>query len=201
MVRFRPVALILLGLSLLVLLGSRFYPSISRIHVLGASHFSEAEILQLADIRVGEPLLWVTTWHLSRLEQNPWIRDVRATRQLPGTLYIEVEERRPLLVKGTTGLAEDGTVLPNVSAREQRGAVPLRGWGRDRSQEALELYRLLADRRPQVVSYAPSGFTVSFAGSSLYTPDVASLRAHWSAFVSQRTGNVAVYPWGVSVQQ
>lgn len=201
MVRFRPVALILLALLLVVLLGSRFYPTIGRIHVLGASHYSEAEILQLADIGVGQPLLWVTTWRLARLENDPWIQDVRVTRQLPGTLYVEVKERRALLVKGASGLAEDGTVLPNVTPREKRGAIPLRGWGRDRSQEALELYRLLADRRPQVVSYAPSGFTVSFAGSSLYTPDVASLRAHWSAFVSQRAGDVAVYPWGVSVQQ
>lgn len=198
---FRPIALILLGLSLVVFVGSRFYPTIGRIHVLGTAHYSEAEILQLADIGVGQPLLWVTTWRLERLERDPWIRDVRVTRQLPGTLYIEVNERRVLLVKGASGLAEDGTVLPNVTPRDTRGAVPLRGWGRDRSREALELYRLVADRRPQVVSYAPSGFTVSFAGSSLYTPNVASLKTHWSAFLSQRVGDVAVYPWGVSVQQ
>ena len=198
---FRPVALTLLAVLLLVLLGSRFYPGIERIHVVGASHYSEADILQLADIGVGDPLLWVTTWRVRDLEENPWIRDVRVTRQFPGTLYIEVSERRAILVKGASGLAEDGTVLPNVTPREKRRAVPLNGWGRDRQKEALELFRLVADRRPQVLSYAPSGFTVSFADSSLYTPNVASLRAHWSAFVSQRAGHVAVYPWGVSVQQ
>lgn len=198
---FRPVALTLLVLLALLLAGSRFYPSIERIHVIGAAHYSEAEILQLADIRVGDPLLWVTTWRIKTLEENPWIRYVRVTRQFPDTLYVEVAERQAVLVKGASGIAEDGTVLPNVTPRDKQHAVPLRGWGTDRSEEALELFLLLADRRPRVVSYAPSGFTVSFADSSLYTPNVASLRAHWSAFLSQRAGHIAVYPWGVSVQQ
>lgn len=198
---FRPIALTLLGALLLVLLGSRFYPLTERIHVLGASHYSENEILQLADVGIGDPLLWITTWRVSGLERDPWILRARVTRQFPGTLYVEVRERKAVLVEGASGLAEDGTVLPNVTPQERRQAVPLRGWGTNRAGEALELFRLVADRRPQVLSYAPSGLTVSFAGSSLYTPDVASLKAHWSAFVSQRAGHVAVYPWGVSVQQ
>lgn len=199
--RFRPLALVLLGALLLLLGLTRFYPHVERIHVLGAVHYSEAEILQLADVHIGDPLLWVTTWQLGGLAADPWIERARVTRRWPNTLYVEVTERTPVLVKGASAVAQDGTVLPNVRARDKRHAVPLSGWGADRSQEALELLQLVADRGPQMLSYAPSGFTVSFAGASLYTPDVASLRAHWSAFASQRAGNVAVYPWGVSVQQ
>lgn len=188
-------------LLLLVLLVSRFYPRIERVHVSGAVHYSEADVLRLAGVRVGEPLLWVTTRQLGRLKNDPWILGARVLRRWPDTLYVEVTERTPVLAKGATAYALDGTVLPDATPAERAQAVTLRGWGPDRSREALAILRLVADRQPQVLSYAPSGFTVSFAGSSLYTPDAELLRAHWSAFVEQQADSVAVYPWGVSVQQ
>lgn len=197
----RPLMLALLLPLLLVLLVSRFYPRIERIHVLGAAHHSEADVLRLAGLRVGDPLLWVTIRQLGRLENDPWILGARVLRRWPNTLYVEVTERTPVLAKGATAYALDGTVLPDATPEERARAVTLKGWGPDRSREALTILRLVADRQPQVLSYAPSGFTVSFAGSSLYTPDAALLRAHWSAFVEQQADSVAVYPWGVSVQQ
>lgn len=198
--RRRLMLALLLPLALL-LLASRFYPPIERIHVVGAAHYSEAEVLRLARVRVGDPLLWVTTWRLRDLQRDPWILGARVVRRWPHTLQIEVTERTPVLAEGATAYALDGTVLPNASAEETAQAVTLSGWGPDRSHEALEILRLLVDLEPQVLSYAPSGFTVSFAESSLFTPDAALLRAHWSAFVEQQADSVAVYPWGVSVQQ
>ena len=197
----RPLLLTLLGALTLTLLASRFYPSIGRVHVVGAAHHSEADILRLARVRVGDPLLWVTTWSASGLENDPWVLGARIFRKWPDTLYLEVRERTPVLVKGATAYALDGTVLPDATPEERADAVTLRGWGPDRSREALEILRLVAPYEPQVLSYAPSGFTVYFAGSSLFTPDAALLKAHWSAFVEQQTDSVAVYPWGVSVQQ
>lgn len=195
----RATLLVALALGLLVLGVSAFYPSINRVHVVGASHYSEAEVLRLAGVHVGDPLLWVTTRTLGGLTDDPWILGARVFRRFPDTLYIEVEERSAALRKGATSYALDGTVLPNAARRETR-AVTLRGWGPDRSLEALEILQLVAPYEPQMLSYAPSGFTVSFSGSSLFTPDVTLLKAHWSAFVAQRADSVAVYPWGVSVQ-
>jgi len=195
----RATLLVALALGLLVLGVSAFYPSINRVHVVGASHYSEAEVLRLAGVHVGDPLLRVSTRTLKGLTDDPWILGARVFRRFPGTLYIEVEERSAALRKGATSYALDGTVLPNAARRETR-AVTLRGWGPDRSLEALEILQLVAPYEPQMLSYAPSGFTVSFSGSSLFTPDVTLLKAHWSAFVAQRADSVAVYPWGVSVQ-
>ena len=198
---FRIALRVLLGLSLLALGISFCYPKITRVHVSGASHYSEADILRLARVRVGTPLLWVTTRRVGALARDPWILGAQVVRQWPDTLYVSVTERTPVLVRGETTYALDGTVLPGATLAERARAVPLKGWGADRSKEALAIYRLVAPKRPQMLSYAPSGFTVSFAGSSLYTPDAALLQAHWSAFVEQQAARVAVYPWGVSIQQ
>ena len=191
---------VLLGLSLLILGSSFFYPKVKRVQVSGAAHYSEADILRLARVRVGFPLLWVTTQRVGALKRDPWILSLHVVRKWPHTLYLSVTERTPVLARGTTAYALDGTVLPGATPADRAKAVPLRGWGPDRSAEALEIFQLVASKRPQMLSYAPSGFTVSFAGSSLYTPEATLLRAHWAAFVEQRAERVAVYPWGVSTQ-
>lgn len=198
---FRIALRVLFVLSLLVVGVSLFYPKVNRVHVSGASHYSEADILRLAGVRVGFPLLWITKQRVSALKRDPWILGAQVVRKWPGTLYLSVTERQPVLVRGKAAYALDGTALPGATPADRTRAVPLRGWGPDRSSEALVIYRLVASKRPQMLSYAPSGFTVSFADSSLYTPDAALLQAHWSAFVEQQAAHVAVYPWGVSTQQ
>ncbi len=196
----RPLLLTLLALLCLVLVVSRFYPRIERVYVVGARHYTEAEVLRRANIRVGDALLWVTAWKVRGLGDDPWLLGARVIRRWPDTLYLEVSERTPVLAEGATTYALDGTVLPNATAAERAQAVTLKGWGGDQSREALSILHLVAPFKPQVLSYSPSGFTVSFAESSLYTPNSASLREHWSAFVGQQGEHVAVYPWGVSVQ-
>lgn len=195
----RALMLSFLALSLLGLGVSTFYPPIKRVYVVGASHYSEAEVLRLAGVHVGDPLLWITTRSVKGLADDPWILGARVFRQLPDTLHIEVEERTPVLRRGATTYALDGTVLPDAAPQETQ-VVTLKGWGPDRTREALEILRLVAPYKPQMLSYAPSGFTVSFTESSLFTPDAALLRAQWSV-IEQQAGSVAVYPWGVSVQQ
>ena len=197
----RSLMRVTLAVLLLVVGVSFFYPRLERIHVTGGVHYSEAQLLRLARLRVGYPLLWVTAQRVAPLARDPWILDVRVVRRWPNTLYLTVTEREPALVTGGTAYALDGTVLPDATPADRARAVPLTGWGPDRSAEAVDIFRLVAPRQPRMLSYAPSGFTVSFATSSLFTPDAALLRAHWSAFSEQQEKRVAVYPWGVSVQQ
>lgn len=197
---YRPVALTLLGLLLALLVASRVYPTVSTFEVVGAAHYTDAEVLALARLEPGQPLLWVTGWQVAGLAHDPWIQRARVVRRWPDRVRVEILERTPALRRGGVVYALDGTVLPNATPRELASLTRLGGWGADRTGEAVELLRLLAEFRPEVLSYSPSGFTVFFAESSLYTPDVASLRAHWSGFVSQQGFSVAVYPWGVSVQ-
>jgi len=190
-------------LALLVALGgfllaSRFAPQIERIEVLGNGHYSAGEIMALADVAPGDPLLWVNTWRLRRLVEDPWISRVRVIRHLPGTLSIKVWERTPAIVEGNTVMAIDGTVLPNVLEDTKAKLVVLSGWGPSRRDEALELVALLEDFAPEVISYSPGGFDVRHANGWLYTPSIDLLKEHWGAFVGQRGGRVSVYPWGVS---
>jgi cell division protein FtsQ len=193
----RPLTL-LLALLTALLIGSRFYPRLSYIDVAGASHYTAAELAALAGLSPGQPLLWITTWSLAGLVRDPWIESARVVRRWPDRVLLEVTERTPAFSYGERVYALDGTVLPGADPRA--APVTLTGWGASRLEEAAELLRLLADFQPEVLSYSPSGFTVFFADSTLYTPDVASLRAHWSGFVEHRGFSVAVYPWGVSVQ-
>lgn len=197
----RALMRLLLAVLLLAVGVSFFYPRLERIHVSGGVHYSEAQLLRLARVRVGFPLLWVTTQRVAPLKRDPWILDVQVVRRWPNTLYLNVTERTPVLVAGGTAYALDGTVLPGATPADRARAVPLEGWGPDRSAEAVEIFRLVAPRQPRMLSYTPSGFTVSFAQSTLFTPQAALLRTHWSALGEQRAARVAVYPWGVSVQQ
>lgn len=197
---YRPVTLSLLALLLTLLVASRFYPTITTLSVVGAVHHTETGVLELARLKPGQPLLWVTGWQVAGLLSDPWIQHVRVVRDFPEHVTVEISERTPALRWGGAAYAADGTPLPDAPPQSQLPLTTLQGWGSDRTAEALELLRLLAPYKPEVLSYSPSGFTVDFAESSLYTPDVASLRAHWSGFLDQRTESVAIYPWGVSVQ-
>ena len=196
----RPLMLALLIALVALLVTTRFYPQVTRTEVLGASHYDKEDILALARLERGDPLLWVTKWRSDPLTQDPWIRRARIIRHWPDTLSVAVWERHPFARFGETVYALDGTVLPDVSTEQKETLVTLRGWGPERIDEALTLLRLVAPYEPEVLSYSPSGFDVRFAESSLYTPSVDLLKAHWSGFVGQSSKQVAVYPWGVSVQ-
>ena len=176
---------------------SRFVPKIESVNVNGNSHYDYQEVLGLANIDLGDPLLWVTRWSLQGLADDPWIHSAAVSRIWPDRVDIVVSERFPVLSDGVTAWADDGTVLPGAS--EVYPNLPhLSGWGTPRVTEALELLRLLSSYEPQVISYSPEGFEIQLTGTTLLTPSVDALREQWSAFLTHRGGRVAVYPWGVS---
>lgn len=196
-VRWIAYSLALLFIALLV--GSRLYPEIKRVEVLGNERLSEEEILELARLAEGDPLLWVNAWTVRGLSTSPWIRQARVTRHLlERTIAVTIWEQTPVATDGATVWAKDGTIMFGVSPEEAQRLVQIRGWGEPRIEEALDLLLLLADREPKVVSYTPEGFEIQFAGGVLVTPQAQDLKDHWSAFLSHRGRRVAVYPWGVS---
>ncbi len=194
------IVLIVLTVAFSVLLSvTRLYPDVERIEVSGHAYFDRETVLAMADLDVGDPLLWVTRWNFQALLENPWVAKIRVIRHWPDTVSITLWERTPFAAKGATVYAIDGTVLPNVI--DTSNLIQLTGWGRDRTDEALTLARLLATYEPEVISYAPSGFEIRLAESTLYTPTIDALETHWAGFTSQQRGQqIAVYPWGVSVK-
>ncbi len=194
----RLFVIMLFAFGSLLMIVTRLTPKVDRIEVSGNEHYSRDEILALADVRPGDPFLWVTSWRVAELVRDPWITRVRITRHWPHTISIVVWERKPVATDGETTWAQDGTVLPEVDARVRAELVEITGWGLPRITEALELVPMLEPFGLQVISYTPEGFEIQLPESSLYTPSIRALRDHWGAVVSQEGRRVAVYPWGVS---
>jgi cell division protein FtsQ len=191
----------LLGLTVAaaaLLVGSRFYPTIEEVAVVGNRHYERDEILELAEVRPGGPLLWVNRWSAAGLTDDPWIARARVIRHWPDTVSITVWERTPILSDGSVSWAADGTLLPGVDAETEAGLVHLEGWGEPRLSEAIRLLELLSPFGPRVISYSPEGFDIELRDTSLFTPNVAALERHWAAWTNQRGNRAAVYPWGVS---
>lgn len=195
----RAVMLTLLIILSSILLGSRVYPKVTRIEVSGAEHYSDEEVLRLARLSPGDPFLWVTSSKIRRLVRDPWILGVRVIRHWPDTISLTLWERWPVATDGERVWAMDGTVLPDAS-EPKASLVQIDGWGDDRTSEALELLRLLAEYRPEMLSYSPNGFHIRLANTELFTPNVAALKEHWAGFISGRGSKVAIYPWGVSIK-
>lgn len=189
--------------ALLAVLGaSRFWPTVERVEVTGVVHHDAERVMRLARVAPGDPLLWITRWRVAGLTEDPWVRRARVTRHWPDTVSIAVWERTPLARSGlgedATVWADDGTVLPSASADERADLPVVEGWGGDRTEEALELIRLLRERAPEVIQYTPEGFEIALSDTVVFTPDAAALRRQWAAVERHRGGRLAVYPWGVS---
>jgi cell division protein FtsQ len=177
---------------------TRFWPPVTRVEVLGAQHLSRTDVLRLANVAPGDPLLWITRWSVKGLQREPWVLRVRITRHWPDTVAIAILERQPVITDGAVGWAADGTPLLGADPEALAALPRLSGWGSPRVEEALELLGMLAGRGVRVITYGPEGFEVELADVMLFTPSVHALRAQWSAFESQRGSRVSVYPWGVS---
>ena len=192
----------LLFLSIGLVIGSRFYPTVEHVDIFGNVHFSPNEVMELARVSPGDPFFWITKSRLEQLAENPWIRSVYVYKRWPTTVSLIVEERTPSLSDGTTTYALDGTALPAPRPEELAGLTRIEGFGEERFAEAVELAQVLAEFGPEVLSYSPAGFTIQLANREVFTPSVESLKANWASlqagFERQEGTQFAVYPWGVS---
>lgn len=70
---------------------------VDRVSVRGTEHLSPAEVRRAAGVERRDALLLVDRGAVARrVEQLPWAADVSVGRRLPGTLVIDVTERRPV---------------------------------------------------------------------------------------------------------
>jgi len=116
-----------------VVASSRF--ALREIRVGPSAHLGREQIEALAGIGLGDPLLDLDTDQVAaRLARHPWIAAARVQRQLPGTLVIEVTERRAAAV-ATLGalylLDESGHAFKQATIEETEGLVVLTGLTRE----------------------------------------------------------------------
>jgi cell division protein FtsQ len=208
----------LMLLTLLFFLGlvfaSRYYPTVRYIQVTGNTHYSATEVANLTNITVGEPLLWITKQNLKTLANDPWIQNAKIIRAFPDAVYIELQERVPILTDTVQSYAIDGTVLPGVNATARESLIQLQGWGESRIGEALELIALVNaeprhDHHLKMISYSAAGFTLQFetkAGREtreIFTPSLSDLKTQWASVMvlSETSKTIALYPWGVTAHE
>ena len=88
--------LLALGFAAFTFLNSPYF-RLERIDVLGASRVPEQEIRAFAGVKPGESLLRIRPDRVAaEVSKNPWVKEVRVRRVLPGKLEISVVEREPL---------------------------------------------------------------------------------------------------------
>lgn len=90
---------------------------VTDIQVEGRHTTDAATILSALDARYGTPILAVSPARAKRqLEALPWVRSASIERRLPGTIAVDLVERRPLAVWQHDGkqelIGQDGTVIP-----------------------------------------------------------------------------------------
>lgn len=111
---------------------------LGHVEVVGGRRLNAQEVLAVAGLRLGTPLLAMPLRPLvARLRAHPWIRDVVVQRRLPDTLRIEVQEHVPalLVARGSLQVADtygalfkpyaaaDGLVLPVVTGLGEASAT------------------------------------------------------------------------------
>ncbi|MCK5237478.1 MAG: FtsQ-type POTRA domain-containing protein [Deltaproteobacteria bacterium] len=96
-----------------VLLGGRLYSelldapslSVSEIVVSGSDSVSGGELLRLGDIYAGKSILKIDTKEASvAMTSHPYVEEAKVKRQLPNKVYIDVKERKPVLLVNTDRL-------------------------------------------------------------------------------------------------
>jgi cell division protein FtsQ len=86
------------------------------IEVEGEKHLGPKQVMRLAGIEHGTNVIHLdTTVAEARLEAEPWVLDASIETDLPGTVRIDIRERRPIMVVARDGavrlFAADGTDL------------------------------------------------------------------------------------------
>lgn len=131
---------------------------VSHITVEGNVHVTAREVIARSTIAEGQNIFDVNLGKSAEaIREIPWVRDVLVRRHLPGRIYIEITERRPvalvpseeLLLVDETGrivsvfYAAENVYAPFITARGLGPLKPgdvMRAEGTD---EALEIIRLM----------------------------------------------------------
>jgi cell division protein FtsQ len=123
------LAVAVLGLLAWLLWGSPVL-AVSAVRVDGAGTLTATEVVSVAGVAEGTPLLRVDVEAAeARVARLPQVADVEVTRGWPRSVVVTIVERVPVAVveeAGTRSLVDrDGVLFDTVTGRPPAGAVPL----------------------------------------------------------------------------
>jgi cell division protein FtsQ len=150
--------------------------AVRHIRVTGASQTSADAVVAASGIKLGSPLLDVSTATARRkIAALPWVKTVSVRRSFPGTVAVQVTERIPIAVvadgDGWLEVDRSGRVLARVPSAPA-GLVPLDG--------------------------VPAG--VAPGGQLTAAPDLLALAAALPATLQPSLTGIAVAPSGLVLQ-
>lgn len=172
------------GLYQLVFMGSTF--AVAKIVVEGKwRHLTAEGLAELSGVKEGDNLFWIGTGDVKeRIKQEPWVEAIAVQRRLPNTLWIYVEEHRPLaLVSGDEGLfcldehgsvfkaleGKDGKDLPVITGLKISGSGEIADADKPRLGEMIKLMGLFLDSEFGVLRDISEMHFDNAAGYSLIT--------------------------------
>lgn len=80
-------------------MSSRLGLSVKEIYLEGRHGADRQELLDIIGLKKGDPILSASPQEIrQRLEASPWVRYAAVERQLPGVLWVGIEERIPVAV-------------------------------------------------------------------------------------------------------
>ncbi len=120
---------------------------VGRVYSEGRSLADEAKLLKALEPCYGLPILEVDLDELKeRIERVPWVRSASVSRQLPDTLWIRLDEHRPIarwLDGGQQVLVSEAGEVVRVSEAARFGKLPML-FGKGSPKRAAEMMRLIA---------------------------------------------------------
>lgn len=106
--------------------------TLTEVKISGSSHLSFEEVLRIAKLQRGESLLAIDLEKICKnLQGHPWVAEVSAEKDLPDTLRIIIQERKPVAAVeiGTDYyfLDERGVLFLRIKEKETKGIPILTG--------------------------------------------------------------------------
>lgn len=136
---------------------------VEEVLVEGRYRTAAADIISTLEVQRGQPILAFDTDEArAKLESLPWVETATVERQLPGFIYIQLIERRPLAIWQHDGelrvIDRHGVVVPGAEISDFAG-LPLLV-GADAPQHGMALIKLL-DSEPALRPLVKAAIRVS----------------------------------------
>jgi len=113
--------------------------AVTHLSVSGALRSQPREIIRLAGIEEGQNIFSFSSSKVARrVGQNPWVIETHVKRRLPGTVRIEIKERRPVAIvkmKGLFVMDSEGTVFKKLAHGERLDLPLVTGLGLNAAED------------------------------------------------------------------